>query len=211
MEFCRTVLEKERELPYSIIAWNYMPPSGGGLLHPHQQLIITDEPGNLYRKVMRESKNYRQKWGENFWEELCRREEEAGERFIGRIEEGYWLTAFCPQGVLGEIMAVFPGRSTIYDLDEKIIDGLVKGLLCLFKYFDSKNICSFNLALFAAPCRRGRKRFFPSYPGDTAFLHEFAFVYARYEFHAGCLARALLRGEPRGAMPGNSPVFQELN
>ncbi|HOB86668.1 MAG TPA: hypothetical protein PKO38_03135 [Bacillota bacterium] len=159
LEFCRTVLEKERELPYSIIAWNYMPPSGGGLLHPHQQLIITDEPGNLYRKVMRESKNYRQKWGENFWEELCRREEEAGERFIGRIEEGYWLTAFCPQGVLGEIMAVFPGRSTIYDLDEKIIDGLVKGLLCLFKYFDSKNICSFNLALFAAPAGEGEKDF----------------------------------------------------
>lgn len=97
--------------------------------------------------------------GENFWEELCRREEEAGERFIGRIEEGYWLTAFCPQGVLGEIMAVFPGRSTIYDLDEKIIDGLVKGLLCLFKYFDSKNICSFNLALFAAPAGEGEKDF----------------------------------------------------
>jgi len=34
LEFCRTVLEKERELPYSIIAWNYMPPSGEACCTP---------------------------------------------------------------------------------------------------------------------------------------------------------------------------------
>lgn len=151
LEFCRTVLEKERELPYPMIAWNYMPPSGGGLLHPHQQIFVTDEPGNLYRKTMQESKNFYWKYGRNYWKELCRQEEEREERFISRGEHVSWLTSFTPLGVLGEILAVFPGYSTIYDITEEVLDDFLAGLLRVFEYFNSQNIGSFNMALFMAP------------------------------------------------------------
>ena len=100
LEFCRTVLEKERELPYCVIAWNYMPPSGGGLLHPHQQIFITDEPA-IYTESNVESKNYRQKW-EEISGGLCRRKRKG-------LSAGLTKSAGSPllsQGVLGEIMVV---------------------------------------------------------------------------------------------------------
>lgn len=151
LDFCRLVSQKEPGLPYIIIAWNYMPPSGGGLMHPHQQLIITDSPGNLYLKTLRACERYLRQHGKNYWEELCDREEEIGERYIGSVGRGRWLAAFNPLGALGEFTAVFPGFCAINGLDEPVLQDLIEGLRRLFRYFDSFGIYSFNMGLFFAP------------------------------------------------------------
>lgn len=156
LEFCKIVAGKEG-LPYYIIAWNYMPPSGGGLIHPHQQVIATDAPGNLYRKVMEGSMRYYRRYGKNFWEDLCLEEQKRGERYIGKVGRGTWLVPYVPLGVLGEFMAVFPGVNTIYDLDEEVLGDLVGGLERLFAYFDSLGIYSFNMGLYFAPLGREEK------------------------------------------------------
>lgn len=151
LDFCRVVRKKEPDLPYYFIGWNYMPPAGGGLIHPHQQVIITDAPGNLHRKTVESSRRFARQHGANFWNELCRVEQEKGERYIGNIGRGHWLAPFVPLGVLGEFMAVFPGVQTPDDLQEETLDDLVQGLKMLLKYLDAQEIYSYNLGLYFAP------------------------------------------------------------
>lgn len=159
LEFFRIISAKEPQLPYYIIAWNYMPPSGGGLIHPHQQVIITDSPGNLYRKTLEKSKIYFERFGKNYWAELCETEKSKGERFIAKIGESQWIVPFVPLGVLGDFQVIFPAVHTIFDLNEAALDDLVTGLLQLFGYFSYKKIYSFNMGLFFAPIGEKEKYF----------------------------------------------------
>lgn len=159
VEFFRIIATKKYDLPYHIITWNYMPPSGGGIVHPHQQVIISDSPGNLFRKTLENSKRYYLAHQQSYWKELCRIEKERNERFIGELERSCWLAAFAPLGVLGEFLGIFPEVHTIFDINEAVIEELVRGLKRLFSYFDSVNIFSFNMGLFFAP--EGAEEYFP--------------------------------------------------
>lgn len=151
LEFFRIISGKKIGLPYHIITWNYMPPSGGGLVHPHQQVIISDSPGNLYRKTLESSKRYFLKNGLSYWKAFCSAEKERNERFIGELERSCWFTAFVPLGIQGEFLGIFPDVHTIFDLDEAAIDELADGLKRLFRYFQTLYVHSFNMGLFFAP------------------------------------------------------------
>lgn len=159
LQFCRAVAEKEPDLPYQLLGWNYMPPSGGGILHPHLQVLITEEPGNMYRKAYQKSREFFNRWNRNYWEALCAVEEKSGERFIGQTGDSCWLSSFSPLGVLGDYLAILPGLQTIEDLKEKPLEDFIDGLLCLLRYFEEKGIYSFNLGLFMAPLQEKEKHF----------------------------------------------------
>jgi UDPglucose--hexose-1-phosphate uridylyltransferase len=151
LEFFRIMAARKTGLPYHIISWNYMPPSGGGLVHPHQQVIISDSPGNLYRKTLENSKRYYLNYQQSYWKAFCSTEKERNERFIGELERSCWLTAFVPLGILGEFIGIFPEIHTIFELDEAAVDELADGLERLFRYFQAEDIYSFNMGLFFAP------------------------------------------------------------
>ncbi len=151
LEFFRRIIALENAPPYQLIVWNYMPPSGGGLIHPHLQVISSSFPGNLYRKTLTKSKDYYRQFGQNYWRELCTTEKKQGERFAGQVGAGYWLTPFVPLGVLGEFMVVFPEVRSVFELDEKTLQDFVTGMERLFAYFRSVDINSFNMGLFFAP------------------------------------------------------------
>ncbi len=159
LEFLKIVAGKETDLPYHIIIWNYMPPSGGGLVHPHLQIIASEFPGNLFRKLLEQSKHFYLEHEQNYWEKLCSIEKKQDKRFIGERGKGCWLASFAPLGILGEFMGIFPEIHTIFDVDENAIDDLTDGLVHLFKYFRSENIYSFNVGLFFAPS--GAQKYFP--------------------------------------------------
>jgi len=158
LEFFR-IIARKYSLPYQLITWNYMPPSGGGIVHPHQQVIISDSPPNLLRKMLENSRRYYLAHGQSYWKELCRIEKEKGERFIGELERSCWLTSFVPLGVLGEFWGIFPEVHSFFDVDEAVIDELVDGLQRLFRYFYAAGIYSFNMGLFFAP--EGTGEYFP--------------------------------------------------
>ncbi len=158
LEFAQFVSEKE-QLDYQLFGWNYMPPSGGGLVHPHQQVFLTEDPGNLYRRAYLGSQEFFRRNKHSYWEELCTVEEKKGERFIGRKGASHWLVSFAPLGVLGEYLAILPGVHTVRELADKPLHDFIEGLLCLFRYFEEKNISSFNLALFFAPLRQNERHF----------------------------------------------------
>lgn len=155
-EFLRRIAAQENAPPYQLIIWNYMPPSGGGIIHPHLQVISSSYPGNLYRKIMEKSKEFYRRSGRNYWQELCTVEKEQGERFAGKVGTGSWLIPFAPLGILGEFMVIFPEIRTIFELDEKTLRDLVAGMERLFAYFQSVDISSFNMGLYFAPAPAGK-------------------------------------------------------
>ncbi len=136
---------------HPVMGWNYMPPSGGGLVHPHQQYLLTDFPGNRYEAELAAARAYDSTHGADPWTVLIRAEEQTAERFLGRTGDWRWLTAFAPRGVLGEILAVEPDVFGLDDLDDERLGHLVDGLLRVFSWMRVDEIFSFNATLFVGP------------------------------------------------------------
>jgi len=136
---------------FPVMGWNYMPPSGGGLVHPHQQYFLTPEPGNRYTEELTASGAFFSRHGRDYWSTLVAEEAESGERFLGTTGPWTWLSAFAPEGVLGEILAILPGAWNVEGFGERAIEGLTDGLLRCFRHFEAAGIHAFNAALFLGP------------------------------------------------------------
>jgi UDPglucose--hexose-1-phosphate uridylyltransferase len=151
IDFLKSIKSKDPSLPYHVMTWNYMPPSGGGLVHPHQQYFASKYPGNQYMDEFQASERFFEAHGVNYWHEYVSVEERRGERFIGKSGNSYWFASFISFGLLGEILCVFPDVYSVDDFTEDHLDGLVEGLLRVFKYFIQSDIYSFNASLYFGP------------------------------------------------------------
>lgn len=158
--FLKKVKSKDPSIPFHLMAWNYMPPSGGGLVHPHQQYFATKYPGNQFMDELIASKNFFEQRRVDYWSELIQEERKRGERYIGQLGDSYWLTSFISLGILGEILCIFPNVFYIEQFTDQNIDELVSGLRIIFEYYLKKNIYSFNASLFFGP---GEQEYFPAH------------------------------------------------
>jgi len=158
IDFLKRVKSINRTLPYHLMSWNYMPPSGGGLVHPHQQYFATEFPGNQFTDEYKASKEFYEKENKSFWDELMETEKKLGERFIAEKKRSCWITPFVSLGILGEIMCIFPEVFSIDDFDDECIDEFVWGLIRIFRYYKQADIYSFNAAMFFGD---EGQRFFP--------------------------------------------------
>jgi galactose-1-phosphate uridylyltransferase len=143
------VLKREPENKYPSINWNYLPQSGGGLFHPHLQVVVEDVPTVSHRRVLDGLKHYQEKWGECFWKDWLSEELRIRERYIGNQGEIYFLMAFSPLGIIGEILILFSHRSSIREFTLKDWEGFSEGLKKIFGFFKTKCIHSFNLSIFS--------------------------------------------------------------
>jgi UDPglucose--hexose-1-phosphate uridylyltransferase len=132
---------------YCSINWNYMPYSGGTLIHPHLQVIGGEEPTNYQRRCLERESRYLREHSSVFWNDLVAGERETGERFIGETDSALWMSAFAPRA-LADIIAVLPDCSSLGDVGENHVRGLAEGFLRIFPAFKRKNIPSFNFSLF---------------------------------------------------------------
>jgi UDPglucose--hexose-1-phosphate uridylyltransferase len=151
IQFLKRVKSIEPQLPYHVMAWNYMPPSGGGLVHPHQQYFATRHPGNQFTDELKGSSRFFKDHGLSYWSALVSEEKLIGARFIGETENTVWLASFLPLGMLGDITCVFPDVFSIDGFGDAHVRDLVAGLLKVFKYYEATEICSFNASLFFGP------------------------------------------------------------
>ncbi len=97
------------EAVYHLINWNYMPPAGSSLIHPHLQVFSTSSAPNLMRQELEAGQTYLDTKGTNFWEDLVAHEKTDGQRYLGTIGRTNWLTAYAPMGVAGDVLAVVAG------------------------------------------------------------------------------------------------------
>jgi UDPglucose--hexose-1-phosphate uridylyltransferase len=150
-DYFHRIAELQPGFQYCSINWNYMPPAGGGLIHPHLQTIAGSRPTSFMQRLITKAGQYAvTSGGGNLWRDLAAFEKEAGERFIADTDAVCWLAAFSPKGMAGEIDFIFKEKTSLFDLTGSDFDELLDGLYRIFKYLSANNFISFNLALYAA-------------------------------------------------------------
>ncbi len=151
IDYFRRIAELHKDVRYCSINWNYMPPAGGGLIHPHLQTIAGAKPTGFMDRLISGARKYAEAHGGAcLWEDLVEYEKKAGERFIADTGSIFWLAPFSPKGMAGEVDFIFKGISSIFDIGDAVLGELLAGLSKVFAFLAGKNYISFNMALYAA-------------------------------------------------------------
>ena len=145
----RRVEKADSAARYHFIAWNYMPPSGGSLVHPHLQSNAGYFPTTYQKQILEASQKYCEDKGTNYWSDLLEQEKKTGERYIGKTGDVEWLTGFMPKGRLSDVIAIFPGKASITELTEDDLHDFAEGLMKVFGYIDGLNLPAFNMATYS--------------------------------------------------------------
>lgn len=133
---------------YHLINWNYMPPAGASLVHPHLQVFVSSHAPNLMDQELKAGRVYLESRGSNYWQDFVKAEEKSGERFLGRIGRTAWLSSYAPLGVAGDVLAVVEGAGSTLELTEEDLKDLAVGLTKAMAGYDRMGIYSFNLNFF---------------------------------------------------------------
>lgn len=175
LEFLRKIDVLDPALPYHLMTWNYMPPSGGGLVHPHQQYFATQFPGNQFTDELKGSERFFNTYEKNYWHTLIETEMSGNARYVGKVGHTHWITPFASMGLLGEIMCIFPDVFSIRDFKEEHVDDLVSGLGRVFRFYEAEGIFSFNASLSFGPRSQGHfNAFFRIVPRTFLNTRDFA-------------------------------------
>jgi galactose-1-phosphate uridylyltransferase len=150
---------KHPESVYHLISWNYMPASGSSIIHPHLQVFASSFAPNFLREKLEAAKNYMDKHGSNYWDDLVEAEKENADRFLGQIGRTQWLTVFAPLGAVGDVSAVVPDIRSTLELTDQDLDDLAMGLTKLMAAYDRMGIYNFNMSFFSGSARDAHARF----------------------------------------------------
>ncbi|WP_252504115.1 hypothetical protein [Sporosarcina sp. Marseille-Q4943] len=145
-QYIENVLEFDPKTEYVSINWNYLPPSGGSILHPHIHVLASEKPTNYQAIVTSSSHDFYETEGKNYFTSLVSEERELEERWIGKKGSINWMHAFAPKSH-GDFLGVFDA-SSFNELDSDAFDDLAKSLLRFFRYFKENGLESFNASLF---------------------------------------------------------------
>jgi len=132
---------------FTSINWNYMPPAGASIVHPHLQTLAGPRPSNRQQLLYNASREYLNRYKSVFWHDLVKHEKKDGKRYLAQTGNLHWLTAFAPRSVV-DVIVVFEKCTTIDDIDEQVLKDFARGLLGFFKYIYSIDVPSFNLSIF---------------------------------------------------------------
>ena len=155
--FLRRVVEKDPGVRFFSINWNYLPMSGGSIIHPHLQILAGEFPTYYQRTLVQASRRYQKHSGQIYWDDLIKTESDLGERYIKDVGNTVWLASYAPLGIT-DILSVFKGRTSLKDLPDQDLRDFAQGLTRVFRYFQEFNHFSFNLGLFSG-----------DYKGDDSF------------------------------------------
>lgn len=157
------------ESVYHLVNWNYMPPSGSSLIHPHLQVFATSNAPNILRHELAASAEYMQLKGTNFWDDFVRFEIEQGRRYLGRIGRTDWIMAYAPMGVAGDVLAVTADVSTTLQLSSSDLADIAVGLTNVMAAYDEMGVYSFNMNFFAGADKDDHTRFHLLFSPRTFF------------------------------------------
>ncbi|MBT8339528.1 MAG: hypothetical protein HKP58_15480 [Desulfatitalea sp.] len=149
LEFFRRVARSSHsESVYHMIHWNYMPPSGSTVLHPHLQVFSSSTAPNLMRRELVDSRRYQEKNGTIFWDDLVAAERKADDRYLAKIGRTHFLSAYAPMGVVGDVLAVVEDVRCTLQLSEDDLMDIAAGIVSLLGEYDKMGLYSFNMGFF---------------------------------------------------------------
>lgn len=147
--FWKQVLRANAKHKYFTLNWNYMPASGGSMVHPHIHLMADKEPSDHHNVLLKRSKRFWKKFNVNYWEDLLQEEKRIGERFVGETGNVGWLLHYAPKGMLFDVLGVFVERRSFLESPRSELVDFSRGLQNIFRYLDKSHLTSFNMSLFS--------------------------------------------------------------
>ncbi len=157
------------ESVYHVVNWNYMPPAGSSLIHPHLQVFATTNAPNLMRQELDAARAYKDQNGTNFWDDLVSVEKSRQERYLGQTGRTHWLMAYAPMGVAGDVLAVTEDVRATIDLSTRDIKDIADGLVRVMAAYDQMGIYSFNMNFFTGTREDDHSRFHLLFSPRTFF------------------------------------------
>ncbi len=149
LHFIRQVARRDSEVNFFNINWNYMPPAGSSIIHPHLQVNCGVIPTRQVRVQMEASQKYYLENGRTFWEDYIAAERESGERYLKYIGSTFWTMAFAPHGAFPDIWCIFSDHSSLLELKDEDMDPFLQGLAGALKYISGEGLYSFNVSVFS--------------------------------------------------------------
>ncbi|SHG75000.1 hypothetical protein [Ornithinibacillus halophilus] len=144
-KYIQSVLATEEKEVYVSINWNYLPYSGGSILHPHLHVIISESATNYQSQFERKSRAFKENHDRDYLNFLYEHEKN-GERWIGEHGDVAWIHSFSPKGH-NDFQAIFRERTKVEDLSEDDWTNFAKGLKGIFATLDEQGLASFNMGL----------------------------------------------------------------
>jgi galactose-1-phosphate uridylyltransferase len=148
--YLRRLKEVKPSIRFPAFIFNYMPPAGSSMLHPHVQVLVRDRPFYLVRLLLEKSKAYFESNGSNYWADLLEKERN-GERYVFGKNDVEWLVPFAPLRGINEAQAIVRGKSNLLEMTNKEWLELAEGTAKILQYYHKEGYISFNIILMSGP------------------------------------------------------------
>jgi UDPglucose--hexose-1-phosphate uridylyltransferase len=178
IEIIRRTIALDPKARYWQINQNFLFPAGSTILHPHIQVIGDPIPTNEMELLLNNSSSYQRKNESVYWSDLIQTEKQLGERYIANSGSLHWLASFAPMG-FNDVCGIVEGHGSITTLDKEEISSLARGIISTLRYYDDKNLNSFNFSIASISDEPSHRLFIrmisrtpmqPFYPNDwTSF------------------------------------------
>jgi len=143
----------ESKAKYSSINWNYLPLSGGSIIHPHLHVILSDHGTNYQTTVFENARQFEMESGKEYFTALVDTEKATGDRWIGETGQVAWVHAYAPKSH-NDFIGVFHDSYTILSITEEGWNDFAIGLSNIFSVLAEQGFSSFNLVLTSDPEER---------------------------------------------------------
>jgi UDPglucose--hexose-1-phosphate uridylyltransferase len=186
-EFIRRVSEVDRRADCFSINWNYMPPAGSSLVHPHLQVLCGQHPTNHMRIQLEGANRYYHENGREFWDDFLREEKERASRYIGEIGPTFWTVGYVPMSHIPDVWCILPKQKSLLEVGEEALNFFLEGLAAVLTYYRTLNLFSFNVSIFSFRFEehfRVNARILPRLALREIGNSDYTFLQAVHEEHA---------------------------
>jgi len=148
--YLKRLSEVDPSICFPAFVFNYLPPAGSSIFHPHMQVLARDRPFYLIKLMLEKSRAYYESNKSSYWSDLLHKER-GGERHLFERNDVEWLVPFAPLRGLNEVQAIVRGKSNLLELNDRDWHGLAKGIFKILQFYDRKGYVSFNIILMSGP------------------------------------------------------------
>jgi galactose-1-phosphate uridylyltransferase len=148
-EYVNQVHKQDTGARFPVWIWNYLPPSGASIIHPHVQVFVDHGPMRGLEEILQSSGRYYQENGRTYWTDLIEVERDIGERFIAEDNTLAVIASFAPRGNR-EAQFIFKGVTHLCELNEGQAEDFATAIVKALQCYKSMGVNSFNLITCSA-------------------------------------------------------------
>jgi len=131
---------------YASVNWNYMMPAGGGVVHPHFQIVSAQRPTSFQAALRQRARAFARRAGRDMITAYLEHEKAGRSRWVGRLGLLNWVTPFAPKAIY-DLMALSPEGKGLLEFKPAQVQGIARGICRALKYFEAQGVGAHNMAL----------------------------------------------------------------